>query len=243
MVEHEIVGPGPGSARRAPAGAAAPPKPACVAACAAPAGLPHATTGTPDQGSSDARHGQEKSGSDDSRSAGTAPTAPSCARSPAHPWPTSGPGSSTPIAPQRTACRSAAPRAHAPGHTPLAAGGPARSPVFCGDFLHHLDLEITLGHQLLEPGVLRLELPQAPDVARLQAPETLAPSVDRLLADPVPLGHRRNRIAVRLADDRDHLLFREPDLCALLPPNREPVSHVIHGPKSLGQITASRKFA
>src|SRR5205823_9811994 len=141
----------------------------------------------PDQGSSDARHGQEKSGSDDSRSAGTAPTAPSCARSPAHPWPTSGPGSSTPIAPQRTACRSAAPRAHAPGHTPLAAGGPARSPVFCGDFLHHLDLEIALGHQLLQPGVLRLELPQAPDVARLQAPETLAPSVDRLLADPCRL--------------------------------------------------------
>src|SRR6266487_3432932 len=138
-----------------------------------------------------------------------APTAPSSARSPAHPWPASGLGSSTPIAPQRTACRPAAPRAHAPGHTPLAAGEPARSPVFCGIFLHHLDLEITLGHQLLQPRVLRLELPQAPDIGRLQAAETLAPSVDRLLADPVPLGHRRNLIAIRLADDRDHLLFRE----------------------------------
>src|SRR6516225_508539 len=171
----------------APAGAAAPPKPASAAACAAPAGPPHATAGMPGQGSSDARHGQERCGCDGSRSAGTAP-----------------------IAPQRTACRPAAPRARAPGHTPLAAGEPARSPVFCGDFLHHLDLEITLGHQLLQPCVLRLEVPQAPDVGRLQATETLAPSVDRLLADPVPLRHRRNLVAIRLADDRNHLLFREP---------------------------------
>ena len=29
------------------------------------------------------------------------------------------------------------------------ADGLARSPVFCGDFLHDLDLEITLGYQLL----------------------------------------------------------------------------------------------
>jgi len=29
-------------------------------------------------------------------------------------------------------------------------------------------------------------------------------------------------------------------LCALLPPNREPVSHVIRGPKSLGQVTYQR---
>src|SRR6266516_4089600 len=110
----------------APAGAGAPPKPASAAACAAPAGPPHATAGMPGQGSSGARHGQERCGCDGSRSAGTAPTAP------------------------------------APGHTPLAAGEPARSPVFCGNFLHHLDLEITLGHQLLQPRVLRLELPQAP---------------------------------------------------------------------------------
>jgi len=29
-----------------------------------------------------------------------------------------------------------------------------------------------------------------------------------LFADPVPLGHPRNRFAIRLADDRHHLLFR-----------------------------------
>jgi hypothetical protein len=40
--------------------------------------------------------------------------------------------------------KAAAPRGHAPGNTPLAAGEPARSPFFCGDFLHHLNLEIAL---------------------------------------------------------------------------------------------------
>ena len=61
---------------------------------------------------------------------------------------------------------------------------------FCRDFLHHLDFEIALGHQLLQPRILRFELPQALDVVRLKTSETLAPSVDRLLADAVPLGHR-----------------------------------------------------
>jgi hypothetical protein len=65
--------------------------------------------------------------------------------------------------------------------------------------------------------------------------EALAPCVDRLLADPGPLGHHRHWLAIRLADDRHHLLFTA--LCGLLPPNREPVFHVIPGPKSLGQVT------
>jgi hypothetical protein len=73
------------------------------------------------------------------------------------------------------------------------------SAVFCGDFLHDLDLEITLGLELLE----------APDLVRLKAVETLAPCVDRLLADLMLLGHDRYWLAIGLADDRDHLLFRE----------------------------------
>src|SRR5262249_30892666 len=69
----------------------------------------------------------------------------------------------------RTINQRAGPPRHAPGHTQLAADGPARSPVFCGDFLHDLDLEITLGNQLLQPRILGLELLQAPDVVRLKA--------------------------------------------------------------------------
>src|SRR4029079_9557879 len=96
----------------------------------------------------------------------------------AHPSSPCGCDTSTLIALPRTACRPAAPRDQAPGHTPLAAGEPARSPFFCGDFLHHLNLEIALRHELLQSRILRLELPQALDVARLQSTETLAPSID-----------------------------------------------------------------
>src|SRR4051812_37453479 len=40
--------------------------------------------------------------------------------------------------------------------------------------------------------------------------EALAPRVDRLLAHPVPLGNSCRRLSIRLAQDRHHLLVREP---------------------------------
>src|SRR5262249_55514983 len=112
----------------------------------------------------------------------------------------------------------------------------ARSPIFCSYFLHHLDLKIAFDNKLLQPRVLGLKLPQPANVARLEAAEALAPGVDRLLADPVPLGHRRYWFAICLADDCNHLLFREPTLphCSLR--NREPVSQLIAGPKIRGQV-------
>jgi hypothetical protein len=44
---------------------------------------------------------------------------------------------------------------------------------FCGDFLHDLDLEITLGNQ---PRILGLELLQAPDVVRPKATPCVLPN-------------------------------------------------------------------
>ena len=38
---------------------------------------------------------------------------------------------------------------------------------------------------------------------------SLAPAVDRLFADPVPLGHRQHQLAICLAQDRHYLPFRE----------------------------------
>ena len=63
--------------------------------------------------------------------------------------------------------------------------------------------------RLLQPRILGLKLLQPPHIVRLEHAETLTPRVDRLFADPVPLGHRRHWFAIRLADDRDHLLFRK----------------------------------
>lgn len=81
-----------------------------------------------------------------------------------------------------------------------------RLPFFCGDLLHDLDFEVALGQEFLEPCVLALELPQPLDLVGAHAAEALAPGVDRLLTDAVPLGYLRNRIAVRLAQDAHHLL-------------------------------------
>jgi hypothetical protein len=50
------------------------------------------------------------------------------------------------------------------------------------------------------------------DNVGLERPEPLAPCVLRLLADLVPLRNRWDPVAICLADDRNHLLFREPRL-------------------------------
>jgi hypothetical protein len=84
--------------------------------------------------------------------------------------------------------------------------------IFCVDFLHHLDLEVALGNELLQPRVLRLELLQAAHVIRLQRPEALAPRVKRLLADAVLLGDGCLRITIRFPQDRHHLLVRKSAL-------------------------------
>ncbi len=57
-----------------------------------------------------------------------------------------------------------------------------------------------------------LELPQALDVGRLQAPEVLPPGVDRGRCHPMLLRHLRDRLGIRLPEDRDHLLFGESGL-------------------------------
>jgi hypothetical protein len=91
--------------------------------------------------------------------------------------------------------------------------------LFCRDLSHHPDLEIAFGHQLLELGVLLLELAEPPHVDRLELPEPLAPGVDRLLAYAVLLGHPGHGAPVRLTQDLDHLLFAEPTLLhGSLPP-------------------------
>jgi hypothetical protein len=91
------------------------------------------------------------------------------------------------------------------------------TPFSCGDLLHHLDLEVALGHQFLQPRVLLLEPLRAPHVVGLERAEPFLPDIRRLLADLVPLRRRRHPVAIRLADDRDHLLFREPRLARKRP--------------------------
>src|SRR5689334_18101480 len=76
-------------------------------------------------------------------------------------------------------------RAHA--QIPPAGDARARLPFFCRDLLHHVDLEVTLGDELLELRVLLLELAQSLHVDRFQLTVPLAPAVDRRLAHAVLL--------------------------------------------------------
>src|SRR5690606_9107464 len=90
--------------------------------------------------------------------------------------------------------------------------GPVRSPLFCGDLLHHFNLQIPLRHNLLEPRVLLLEQAQPLDLVRIHRAEALTPRVDRLLTQPVRLRNLCNRRLVRFTQDRNHLRFRKSTL-------------------------------
>src|SRR4029077_2245680 len=138
-------------------------------------------TGAPDRNSSHGHRGPGRSRSADSRSADTALKVPSCAPAPARPAPPSPIDTATPTVRPQSAFKPAAATDSRPSRTPRPSGGAARSPFFCGDLFHHLELKIPLGHELLQPGVLMLQLLQAPYIIRLKHTEALAPSVDRLL--------------------------------------------------------------
>jgi len=58
--------------------------------------------------------------------------------------------------------------------------------------------QVAFGNRLFQSSILGFELIQAPRVFRLKAAEPLASHVERLLADRVPLGHRRHRFASRM---------------------------------------------
>jgi hypothetical protein len=123
-----------------------------------------------------------------------------------------------------------------PSCTPLVNGEPARSPFFCIDLLHHLDLKVALSHELLQPRVLEFQLSEALDVVRLHFAEALAPRLDRLFGYPVLLGDRANRVRAGLTKDRHDLLVRKSALAHPCLRFGRAVSQVILDPKTLGQV-------
>ena len=82
---------------------------------------------------------------------------------------------------------------------------------FSDDLLHPVDHQHLLGHQPLEPGVLRFKILQPPGVRHVHPAEAIAPAEERLLADVVLLAQHldRRRARFRFAQDRDDLLIGE----------------------------------
>ncbi len=71
--------------------------------------------------------------------------------------------------------------------------------IFATISLHHVDLEVALGHEFLQARVLLLELLQPPKIVGLERPEPLLPRVDRLISGLVPLGGLRPRTSGPMA--------------------------------------------
>ena len=61
--------------------------------------------------------------------------------------------------------------------------------IFSVDPLHHLELQVPLGYDFLQPRVLLLNVTQMRDVGRFELAEGLSAAADRRTRDPVPLGH------------------------------------------------------
>src|SRR5690606_21070818 len=85
---------------------------------------------------------------------------------------------------------------------------PVRSPLFSQGVLDHVVLEHLLGQQLLQPGVLRLQLLEALGVGHAHAAELAAPQVIRGFAEAVPAAQVLDRQAgLGLTQEADDLFF------------------------------------
>ena len=89
------------------------------------------------------------------------------------------------IARLRAARRHVASTGHVRKRTRPARAVPASSPLSAIDLLERIDLEIALGKDAFELGVLAFECSQSLDIGRFKAGEMTTPVVDRLLADLV----------------------------------------------------------
>ncbi len=90
--------------------------------------------------------------------------------------------------------------------------------IFCGDLPHHLDLQVQLGEQLLQTGVLLGQALDLLDFVNGHPGKPLAPAIDTLLRHVVSFGHFGHRIFIRFPQDPDDLLVAVSVLlhCSLL---------------------------
>src|SRR5690606_41755362 len=113
---------------------------------------------------------------------------------------------------------------------------PVRSPLFCVDLLHDIDLEVTVHQQLTQSGVLSLQRFESFDLIRLHTAELLTPCVDRGLAHTMAFGHLGHAVLIRLAQDPDDLLVAVSRLLHLPLAIEEAIVSSYLGSKKPGQV-------
>ena len=124
---------------------------------------------------------------------------------------------------------------------PLPLGGPGASELFCQHPFQCLEVQRLLGHHLLQPAVLVLQLPQPPRLAHLQTPVLRLPPMVGLGTDAVlPANLFRLHPPFPFLQHPDNLLLRKP-----APLHREssfgllyPRTHIFPGPVFGGQVRA-----
>jgi len=94
---------------------------------------------------------------------------------------------------------------------PLPLGGPGASELFCQHPFQCLEVQRLLGHHLLQPAVLVLQLPQPPRLAHLQTPVLRLPPMVGLGTDAVlPANLFRLHPPFPFLQHPDNLLLRKP---------------------------------
>src|ERR1039458_592981 len=104
-----------------------------------------------------------------------------------------------------------APTACVPSQTSPMPGATVRRLLFFDELLHHVDLDVTLRQQTLQPRVLFLQLTQPLYVRLVHRAVLPTPGVKRRLGDPVRPTQLRDRLllGLRLAQNPDDLLLGE----------------------------------
>jgi uncharacterized protein YjbJ (UPF0337 family) len=112
-----------------------------------------------------------------------------------------------------------------------------RLPFFSSHLFQDVDVERQVGHDLLQPAILLLEVPEPFHIGGLQRAEVFPPGVQGLRTDAVLLGDLRDGLLIRLPQDPDHLLFRESTFShGPLQVWRAPFSQASTGPKNARQV-------
>ena len=117
---------------------------------------------------------------------------------------------------------------------------PVRSPLFCVDFLHDLDFQITVNQHLLKPGILCLQRLEAFDLVGIELAELFASNVDRRVTHAMSLGHQRHTVLIRLTQYPNNLIVTESSLLhSRLSLQKRPFSKASIGSKLPSQVKNS----
>src|SRR3989442_1505149 len=160
---------------------------------------------------------------------GDGPRPGAAARPPGpHRAPAAGPHNPEPSAPRLPAHTPAGRTAGGSARSVPERGGPLRAPFFCVDLFQHLELELPVGEQPLQAGILALQ-PLEPDGLGLgEAAVLLAPPIEGVAGGTLTPDEARDRLPTQLllAQQADDLLLVKSADPHRTPPLGHPVAYV-----------------